>query len=284
MPVKSREFLVFPLRVLRALRYCFFYLLVTTCTQAQTFRAWSSGANDANGTNISTGSLGNAAAGELCACCVSAFTTADAVSSVTATGNTTGWARLSGSRVTSAGTGFIEIWYKENLAAATAMTVTANFSSAQSYRRIMCGRYSGMASLSAADVAATGSGNSNAPDTANLTTTQANELLMACAVMATTTTYSSWNLATLTGTERGEAGSDSGYADANATATFTDDANVTASASGDWLITFGTFKASGGAPLPAKRRVTIISRPLQGLEPRHLPLARGPGQARLAPI
>ncbi|KYG66998.1 hypothetical protein AZI86_08225 [Bdellovibrio bacteriovorus] len=71
-----------------------------------------------------------------------------------------------------------EVWYKENLATGTSVTVSANFGSTfNAYKRISCHEYAGIKTSGALDQSTSAVGTTSIGSVGPITTTQANELL-----------------------------------------------------------------------------------------------------------
>ncbi|MBI5734049.1 MAG: hypothetical protein HY973_03870, partial [Candidatus Kerfeldbacteria bacterium] len=84
------------------------------------------------------------------------------------------------SRYTDADGSVVEMWYKENATAKTSATFTANLSGTALYRRIMVWQISGAATSGALDQVSTpSSGSSTSQTCSNITTTQADEIMLA---------------------------------------------------------------------------------------------------------
>ena len=138
----------------------------------------------------------------------------------------------------------IEIWYAKNIIGNANNIVTINFKYAYSFRGIHVLQYSGCDTGAPLDTSAIGSGQSAVPVTANITTTQADEVLVAGDVLfdpKTHTAGTGYTIRTIFG------GSDPSFGsseDRIVSSTGTYNASYTLDSSISWAMVMATFKAA----------------------------------------
>jgi hypothetical protein len=168
-------------------------LLASTVFVAPAFSAASlvntaRNSQDTSATTIATSSTIAVTAGNLIVVCVAqASTTLD--NQVTGIADTAGntYAKV----VSSGGSpGNLEMWYAYNITGHATNTITATYTAARSFRRIIARQYSGIITTDPKDKTDTGTGTDTSPVTgATDTTTQANELLLGCDQLSNARTH-----------------------------------------------------------------------------------------------
>lgn len=246
------------------MRFLLLVLLGTFSLSAQTFKAFTENADSPPTNSISTTSTLNVASGDTLIACVGrgrfgkTLTLSDG-------GSNTSWTQVGSTSSSGAGetVGDIDMWVLPNATANATATITATFSDATVlFRWIGVAVYSGLATSSVTDqascsVAGCGATTSANVTAVNVTTTQANELLVFCGYnnnAATWTAANSFNM------RAGTSAKDSQLADKTVTSTGSyPGGNVaTLSTSVGQVGVFGTFKAAGGGTSPLPRRRPII--------------------------
>jgi len=181
----------------------------------------------------------NHTAGNLLVVFVGTTSTTATVSSIADTaGNTYTYV----TRIVGDLTGTIECWYAKNIAGNVSNVVTVTFSASVYNRTITVDQYSGCDTSAPLDQYNTGSGNSNTPTTGNITTTVADEVLVAGVYLGypyTITAGTNYTLRTLTNTAPSRGASE----DRIVSATGTYNATFSISSSFYWATIVASFKA-----------------------------------------
>jgi len=136
----------------------------------------------------------------------------------------------------------IECWYAKNITGNANNVVTATFSASVTYRGITVDQYSGCDTSAPLDQYNTGTGNDTAPITGNITTTTANEVLVAGVYLLYTKTITAgtnYTLRTLTNPAPSKGASE----DRIVSATGTYNATFSLSDSTPWVSIVASFKA-----------------------------------------
>jgi len=140
----------------------------------------------------------------------------------------------------------IECWYAKNITGNANNVVTATYSDSVDYRTITVDQYSGCDTSTPLDQYNTGTGNDTAPTTGNITTTAADEVLVAgvyLRVSKTITAGTNYTLRTLTNSAPSYAASE----DRIISATGTYNATFSLDSATYWITIVASFKAAAVA-------------------------------------
>jgi hypothetical protein len=172
------------------------------------FKAYNFGGSAASLSTVASGTI-NVATGDLIVACVGRGIFGLTVTGITDGGtNNTGWTKVGTTSSSGAGqtVGDLDMWVKTNAAANAAGAITATLSSASTFRDIRVATYGNMATTAGAlidqsscSVAGCGTATSTSVTAVNVTTTQANELLVYCGYNNNTTNWAEANSFTLRG-------------------------------------------------------------------------------------
>jgi hypothetical protein len=239
------------------------FLLLVISASAQTFKEYDENSSDfTTSTTITATGTMNVASGDLVVACVAmGSATTTAVLGVS-DGGSNSMTCLAGSGG-DATVGAVTICYKENATANATASWTATYDLARPYRWIGVANYSGMATASVVDagptcnVAGCNSATTGTDRTAsNLTTTQANTLLLACSYDNNGNT---WTMQNSFNARAGTSGQDAMLADKSVSSTGSYPAGnfATVGSSAGYVSSFAAFKVAGGAPPPLRRRRPI---------------------------
>lgn len=183
-------------------------LSLIVCILSTASAAWSAiayvntanGSNDASGATIATG-VGSITTGNLLACTIF-WTGAGTISGVAGTGGNT-FAQASGAFFHSSSNDNVDVWYIENVTGASNFASTATFSVAQTFRRIICNQYSGVATAGSIDISTNQITTAGTSVSATLITTTANDLIVAGVTSSVSQTYTQGTGFTLRSTVQG---------------------------------------------------------------------------------
>jgi len=157
--------------------------------QVPVFKAYNFGSASASLNTIASGTI-NVAAGDLIVACIGRGIFGLTVTGFTDGGtNNTGWTKVGATSSSGAGqtVGDVDMWVKTNATANAGAVIAATLSSASTFRNIQVATYGNMATTSGAlidqsscSIAGCAQTTSTAVTAVNVTTTQANELLVYC--------------------------------------------------------------------------------------------------------
>jgi hypothetical protein len=171
---------------------------------AQSLVSHTEGSNKTSSTQstIATSSTMNVASGNALVACVRQGTNNTAPTSVNDGGSNT-FTHITASDATANSGNLLSLWVMQNSVANATATFTATWGTAQAFNSILVRQYSGVATSGATDASGTGTaaGPVSSVTSSAFTTTQASELIAACATAGgTTLTFSAGSIGGTTAT------------------------------------------------------------------------------------